>query len=159
MRSMLSNKLPAILRSGFAAGMLMAGVSTASAWERLGFASYGGSGNYAGASVYTRGYGFGGGPVASGYETYEPRLVPHSTDLVPPAWGYGVYGVPSATGIAKAPAARPTVYVIDRPAAGRREGGRARILSRRSGGDWGDARGSDTGPGGARIVSVTVPRR
>lgn len=152
---MLSTGHRFLLSSGLAAGLLLAGSAGASAWERLGFASYGGYGSYAGASVYTGGYGFGGGPIVSDYPRH--RLVPRSTDLVPPAWGYGVYGVPSATGIRQAPAARPTVYVIDRPVARHREPVRSRILSRSRGGEWQDV--GQASAGGARVVSVKVPPR
>lgn len=41
---------------------------------------------------------------------------PRPTELVPSAWGYGTYGVPTATGIRPASVGTPVVYVIDTPA-------------------------------------------
>lgn len=93
--------------------------------------------------------------AASGYghpATFRPRLdesyarphvvaaspvdsllpIPRPTELVPSAWGYGTYGVPTATGIRPAPVGTPIVYVIDTRTDARRKARNQgpRILSR-----------------------------
>ncbi len=40
--------------------------------------------------------------------------VPRPTELIPSAWGYGAYGIPTATGIRPAPVGTPSLYVIDK---------------------------------------------
>lgn len=75
--------------------------------------------------VVTSGYGHPGMPHARFDESYAgPYLfassfaesrppLPRPTELVPSAWGYGTYGIPTATGIRPAPVGTPTLYVID----------------------------------------------
>ena len=83
---------------------------------------------------------------------------------MPPAWGYGTYGIPTAAGIRDAPAARPILTVIERPAptrlrpAARRHG--ARVLSKDSKGVWTDpGPRSEVEESGAQVVSVRLPTR
>ncbi|WP_128560594.1 hypothetical protein, partial [Methylobacterium crusticola] len=84
----------------------------------------------------------------------EPGLVaepyfrlPRTTELVPPAWGYGTYGIPTIAGIPRQPPAEPVVYVINGPA------------SRAPPGAWPDAPAPARHAGGARVIQVDVPRR
>ena len=82
------------------------------------------------------GYRFAGPAVEGAYLGAPFTRLPSTSRLVPPAWGYGTYGVPTLAGIREAPAARPTLTVIarqgsaaDRPAVRRRG---ARVLSKDS---------------------------
>lgn len=118
---------------------------------------------------YAYGYGDGGyrfaGPVVEGAYLGAPfTRLPSTSRIVPPAWGYGTYGIPTAAGIRDTPVARPTLTVIERPAsaglrpAARRQG--ARVLSKDSRGIWTDpAPRSEGGEFGAQVVSVRVPAR
>ncbi|MEH3118553.1 MAG: hypothetical protein PGN25_13415 [Methylorubrum populi] len=108
------------------------------------------------------GYGFAGPAVEGAYLGAPFTRLPSTSRIVPPAWGYGTYGVPTVAGIRDAPAARPTLTVIhgqtDRRAGPRRRG--ARILSKDSEGIWTEpAPRSGTEGSGARVVSVRVPAR
>lgn len=127
-----------------------------------------GAASGAAADPYVYGYGGGGyrfaGPVIEGAYLGAPFThLPSTSRLVPPAWGYGTYGIPTAAGIRDAPAARPTLTVIERPAsaglrpAARRQG--ARVLSKNSRGIWTDPAPRSEGEGGAQVVSVRVPAR
>ncbi|KAB1075802.1 hypothetical protein F6X51_03045 [Methylobacterium planeticum] len=116
---------------------------------------------------YVDGYGLGGNLVGGAYVGAPLTRFPSPRELVPPAWGYGTYGVPTVSGIRRAPVGEPTVYVIDspapRPRSSTRASSRARVLTRDHDGQWsqlesGGARGASYS-GGARIISVTVPRR
>ncbi|HEV7439743.1 MAG TPA: hypothetical protein VGN94_08990 [Methylobacterium sp.] len=116
------------------------------------------------------GSGYGDNLVGGAYVGAPFTRFPSPRELVPPAWGYGTYGVPTVSGIRRAPVGEPTVYVIDSPAPRPQRSSRARILSRDRDGRWSqlqpfgatDAAGG-TRPaaysGGARIIPVTVPRR
>lgn len=112
-------------------------------------------------------YGFAGNLVDGAYIGAPLTRVPSPDRLVPPAWGYGTYGVPTVAGIREAPAARPALYVIERQ--GRAEN---RLLPRRSAkvvSRGNDGRWTDTGIGladraavegsGAQVVSVRVPKQ
>lgn len=109
-------------------------------------------------------YGYADAAIDGAYVGAPLTRFPRPNEIVPSAWGYGTYGIPTVAGIPRPPVGEPTVYVINgvTPAARRREGGRARVLSRNPGRSW--AR-DDLGPepagaaGGARIIAVTVPRR
>ena len=107
-------------------------------------------------------YGLGYDGTDIGYGGYGTPLVrfPRPNEIVPPAWGYGTYGVPTMPGIRQAPAGTPTVLVIDDtgPAFSRRTPG-SRILARGSDGQWPGEPASESVPGGPHIVSVRVPRR
>ncbi|KQQ30648.1 hypothetical protein ASF53_17885 [Methylobacterium sp. Leaf123] len=128
-----------------------------------------GAASGAAADPYVYGYGGGGyrfaGPVIEGAYLGAPfTRLPSTSRLVPPAWGYGTYGIPTAAGMRDAPAARPTLTVIERPAsaglrpAPRRHG--ARVLSKTSKGTWTDpAPRSEVEESGAQVVSVRVPAR
>lgn len=113
-----------------------------------------------GPSYRSQAYGFADPAIRGDYIGAPFTRTPRPSDLVPSAWGYGTYGVPTMTGIRNAPVGVPTVYVIDSPPrAVRREG--ARIVSRD--GHWSKAEvHGESGrayPGGARVIPVTVPRR
>lgn len=130
--------------------------------------SYGGYGQ----PVYgAPSYAFAGNAVSGAYIGAPFTRVPSPSRLVPPAWGYGTYGVPTVAGIREAPSARPALYVIERQ-------GRAqtRLLPRRSAkvvSRGNDGRWTDVGPqagigaaersaiegSGAQVVSVRVPSR
>ncbi|ACL61138.1 hypothetical protein [Methylobacterium nodulans] len=87
----------------------------------------------------------------------EPLLtLPRPAELVPSAWGYGTYGIPTVAGIASPPRAEPVVYVID----GVGSRGPAE-LGRRRNGSW---QAAEKGPAlrrsePARVVGIAVPRR
>ncbi|GJE69465.1 hypothetical protein [Methylorubrum podarium] len=128
-----------------------------------------------GAAADPYGYGYGYGYGEAGYRFAGPAVegaylgapftrLPSTSRIVPPAWGYGTYGVPTVAGIRDAPAARPTLTVIERQSsvggrpAVRRTG--ARVLSKDSKGNWTDpSPRSESEGGGAQVVSVRVPAR
>lgn len=121
------------------------------------------------------------GPLIHGAYVGAPfTRVPRPSELVPSAWGYGTYGIPTVAGIRSAPAGIPTVYVIETPPARAtrtlapaRRLARPRILSRSRDGRWsrapeaapvataqaGGARVLSEQAGGARVVTVGVPQR
>lgn len=109
------------------------------------------------------GYGFAGPAVEGAYLGAPFTRLPRTSRLVPPAWGYGTYGVPTVAGIRDAPAARPTLTIIDRPgSAGPRSARRrpgARVLSKAPNGTWTEPPHSAIEGGGAQVVSVRVPAR
>ncbi|WP_336489316.1 hypothetical protein [Methylobacterium nigriterrae] len=114
---------------------------------------------YTGGPGPAYGYGFADAAVSGAYIGAPLTRFPSPREIVPPAWGYGTYGVPTISGVQRAPIGEPTVYVIDSPAARPRKPGKARILSRDASGRWSQL---DSGPayaGGARVIPVTVPRR
>ncbi|WP_019905918.1 hypothetical protein [Methylobacterium sp. 77] len=159
-------------------------------WSNLGYASCVGcvlalglaSAQTADAqTVSTSGYGHD--PVSTRHydESYAGPLIrgdyigapltrfPRPTELVPSAWGYGTYGVPTVTGIRPASVGTPTVYVIDTPPRVARQvrASGPRIVSR---GRRVPMSKADTGPtsgmtpmaastqGGAKVVTVSVGR-
>lgn len=133
--------------------ILLAGTAGASAWQRYGY------GGYVERSV-PLGYGFADEVIAGSYIGAPFARVPSPSELVPPAWGYGTYGIPTTTGIRQAPAGRPTVTVINADGPPPRSGGPgARVLSRGAGGGWVDHSAYGGDPSMPRIISVTVPRR
>jgi hypothetical protein len=128
--------------------------------------------------------GFGGPLIRGDYVGAPFTRVPRPSELVPGAWGYGTYGIPTVAGIRSAPAGTPTVYVIDAPRSVARAAapGRSRVLTRNRQDRWsaapGDARsqagsrafqaqggGFQAAPpagemsGGARVVPVRVSHR
>lgn len=120
---------------------------------------------YPGAPYLYGGYRFADAAITGDYVGAPLTRFPRPNEIVPPAWGYGTYGVPTMTGIRQAPTAQPTLYVIDSPAPAtapaRRASARSRILSKGSNGEWTNAEAAraETVAGGARVVSITVPRR
>lgn len=141
--------LAALHSLGLAALVSVCTVAGATAGERFGYEGYPG------------GYGFANEAIGGDYIGAPFTRFPRPSELVPSAWGYGTYGVPTVTGIRQAPTAAPTLTVInaDEPAP-RRRGMGPRILSRGSEGRWaGNARGTEPDQGGVRVISVTVPRR
>lgn len=107
------------------------------------------------------GYGFADEAVRGAYIGAPLTRFPRPSEIVPPAWSYGTYGIPTVAGIARPPVGEPTLTVIhaQEPAPRRRNG--ARILSRGESGRWAriDARAVPAEPTGARIIEVRVPRR
>lgn len=117
---------------------------------------------YAGYGYDHAGYRFAGPALEGAYLGAPFTRLPSTSRLVAPAWGYGTYGVPTVAGIRDAPAARPTLTVIDRPAAARRIAARrgSRVLTKEPGGTWTEpSPRSDAEQTGARVVSVRVPAR
>lgn len=105
---------------------------------------YGFPGVY-GPVVSAGGYGFADAAIGGEYIGAPFTRFPRPNEIVPPAWGYGTYGVPTVTGIRAAPTGTPTITIIN--------GAGPRTVSRDL-----DGVAEDT-PGGPRIISVTVPRR
>ncbi|MCJ2068767.1 hypothetical protein MKK75_08120 [Methylobacterium sp. J-030] len=96
------------------------------------------------APAYGDGYGFAGEFVRGDYIGAPLTQVPSPTQIVPSPWSYGTYGVPTVSGIAPAPTARPTLTVIH-PAGSK---GRQRL---------GAVAQEQTA--GAQIITIQVPRR
>ncbi|GJD36964.1 hypothetical protein [Methylobacterium aerolatum] len=95
--------------------------------------------------------GYEGGfaaPLINGDYVGAPfTAVPRPSQLVPPAWSYGTYGIPTVSGIAAPPVAAPTLTVIDAPQPRRRV--RQGFVSRKV---------TSTAPG-VRVVNLTLPHR
>lgn len=123
------------------------------------------------AGAQAQGVGYGYGHAYRGYGFAEPAIrgdyigapftrIPRPSDLVPSVWGYGTYGVPTMTGVRTATVGVPTVYVIEAPTRAVRQKG-PRIVSRD--GRWSQAEihgePRPASAGGARVISVSVPRR
>ncbi|MEL6063891.1 MULTISPECIES: hypothetical protein [unclassified Methylobacterium] len=96
------------------------------------------------APTYADGYGFAGEFVRGDYIGAPLTAVPSPTRIVPSPWSYGTYGIPTVSGIASAPTARPTLTVIQ----GTGPKGRQRLGA--------VAEGQTAG---AQVISVRVPRR
>jgi hypothetical protein len=113
-------------------------------------------------------YGYGdsyAGPLIHGDYVGAPLTrFPRPTELVPSAWGYGTYGIPTVAGIRSAPVGTPTVYVIETPRAAARPArqARPRILSRaRQGAQMSAARVAPVATamaGSARVITMGLPR-
>ena len=147
---------PALTRAAGLATLITLGAVSGAAADPYGY-SY--SDRYVGT-----GHRFAGPAVEGAYLGAPFTGLPSTSRIVPPAWGYGTYGVPTVAGIRDAPAARPTLTVIERPGsvggrpAVRRTG--ARVLSKDSKGNWTDpSPRSESEGGGAQVVSVRVPAR
>ncbi|UMY18747.1 hypothetical protein MMB17_05340 [Methylobacterium organophilum] len=139
-----------LVRPALAVALVLGATPGAQAGERILYGAYGyGPAGYGNAFAE---------PFVSGSYVGAPLTrFPRPSEIVPPAWGYGTYGVPTYSGIRQGPAAKPMLYVIDSPRAGT---GRARIVERGQDGRGSDTdRGAETRGGGARVVDVTVPRR
>ncbi|MFY9292296.1 MAG: hypothetical protein WAP03_16620 [Methylorubrum rhodinum] len=113
------------------------------------------------------GYAFAGNAIDGSYIGAPFTRIPSPSRLVPPAWGYGTYGVPTVAGVRDAPSARPALYVIERQ--GRAENRllprrSARVVSRGGDGQWTDlplgaSERAAVERSGAQVVSVRVPAR
>lgn len=116
---------------------------------------------YAYGRSYGYGYGFADATVSGDYIGAPTTRFPRPNEIVPSAWGYGTYGIPTVAGIRQAPTAEPTVYVLDTPARQvRRVAAGPRILSRRPDGQFADTAAAPASHGGgARVVTVSVPGR
>lgn len=105
-------------------------------------------------------YGFADEAVRGAYIGAPLTRFPRPSEIVPPAWSYGTYGVPTISGIPPAPVGEPTLTVINaREPARRRPSPGARILSRDAGGGWSAAEAGSYRPAGVRVIGVQVPRR
>jgi hypothetical protein len=111
-----------------------------------------------GSSGPSGGYGFADEAVRGAYIGAPLTRFPRPSEIVPPAWSYGTYGIPTVAGIARAPVGQPTLTVIDTPSPPPRRRSGARILSRGESGHWTrmDAPAADAT--GSRIIAVRVPR-
>ncbi|SFM28329.1 hypothetical protein [Methylobacterium pseudosasicola] len=98
--------------------------------------------------VTTGGADFAGPFVRGTYIGAPLTRVPRPTEIVPSAWSYGTYGIPTVTGIAASPAQQPSITVINatgpapRPTRERRT---ERVV--------------DSYAAGPQIITVQVPRR
>lgn len=145
------------VRLGLAAILILGSAAGAAAWDG-GFHSGRHHGRYGTAVTVGSPFGYG---ADVGYGSYgAPLRFPRPNEIVPPAWGYGTYGVPTMPGIRQAPTGTPTVYVIesDEPRLSRPGSAGPRILSRR-GGEWASEEPTYAPSSGPRIVQVRVPRR
>jgi len=103
-------------------------------------------------------YGYAGSAIRGDYVGAPFTRFPRPDQIVPSAWGYGTYGVPTVSGIPPAPVGTPTIYVIDAPAApAGAKAARSRVVSRSRAGTFTEAQA--VVPGGPRIISVSVPPR
>jgi len=106
-------------------------------------------------------YGYAGPAIRGDYVGAPLTRFPRPDQIVPSAWGYGTYGVPTVSGLPPAPVGTPTVYVIDAPATRPRTAERSRILARH--GKPLASRMPEVSPyaaaGAARVVTVRVPPR
>lgn len=128
---------------------------------------------------YPGDYGYAGSAIRGDYVGAPLTRFPRPSELVPSAWGYGTYGIPTVSGIRQAPVGTPTVYVIDAPGAASASGSgsaRPRILTRGRDGRLHqarefrgqgfrdrDAQNGDPHPrmalqSGSRVITVSVPR-
>lgn len=127
----------------------LAASATTPALAEGGYGSYSYGGGYrAAAPVYPRVAARGGfaQPFIQGDYIGAPlTVVPGPERLVPPAWSYGTYGVPTVSGIAAPPTGQPTLTVIHAPSARKA----ARQVVSPAGED----------PADVRVVNVSVPRR
>jgi len=90
--------------AGLAGALVLSGLAGTAQGQDLAYGSY----PYAG---YENGYG---GPLIHGDYVGAPLTrFPRPSELVPSAWGYGTYGIPTVAGIRSASVGTPTVYVID----------------------------------------------
>ena len=104
---------------------------------------------YQSSGAYAGGYdgGFAGPFIGGDYIGAPFTAVPRTSQIVPPAWSYGTYGIPTVSGIAAPPVAAPTLTVIDAPKPRRR------------------TRQSFAGPletaapSGVRVVNLSLPPR
>lgn len=103
-------------------------------------------------------YGYAGPAIRGDYVGAPLSRFPRPDQLVPRAWGYGTYGVPTVSGIAPAPAGTPTVYVIEPSTpAMRKTTARSRVLARPRADTF--AQTHAPAPDGPSIVAVRVPSR
>ena len=105
--------------------------------------------------------GYGANLIDGSYVGAPLTRVPSPREIVPSPWSYGTYGVPTVSGIRRAPVGEPVVYVIEgsRPAPAARARTGSRVLTRDGEGGWSNLSAESGGGGGARIVEVRVPRR
>jgi len=103
-------------------------------------------------------YGYAGPAIRGDYVGAPFTRFPRPDQLVPSAWGYGTYGVPTVSGIAPAPVGTPTVYVIEAPAPViRKKAARSSAVARPRANTLSQA--PAIAPDGPRIISVRVPSR
>lgn len=148
-----------LIRFGLALALATGACTAASAQGTYGgygpgYGSYGGYG----------GYGFAEPAIRGEYIGAPYTRFPRPSEIVPAAWGYGTYGIPTVAGIQRAPVGTPTVYVLDAPPpiVRSRASARSRILNRGGDGRWSQAEAGLDAPAassGARVIPVSVPRR
>lgn len=109
-----------------AAFLALAAPASAEGFRVIGPASPAAGGAYGYADEFVRGAHVGA-PLTR---------FPRPTQIVPAPWSYGTYGIPTVSGITEAPAAQPTLTVINARAPGDR--GR---------------------PAGVQVIEVQVPHR
>lgn len=119
---------------------------------------------YLGGPPAQTGYGYGGNLVEGSYVGAPLTRFPSPREIAPTPWSYGTYGIPTVSGIRKAPVGEPVVYVIESPRPAERRRARAAAGTRKHQADerWSAlSTGSleERSAGGARIVEVKVPRR
>lgn len=121
-------------------------------------------GVYGPAGGFYDGYGYAGPAIAGAYVGAPLTRFPRPNEIVPSAWGYGTYGIPTVAGIARSPVGEPAIYVIGARGPAARRGVRkpawtspGEPADRRPRGDLTALPQGATG--GARIIPVTVPRR
>ena len=94
--------------------------------------------------------GFAGPFVRGTYIGAPLTRVPRPSQLVPSAWSYGTYGIPTVTGVAAPPAQLPTITVINATGP---------AIPRPARASRADRLGSVAPQAGAQLVTVQVPRR
>lgn len=105
--------------------------------------------------------GYGANLLDGSYVGAPLTRFPSPREIVPSPWGYGTYGVPTVSGIRRAPVGEPVVYVVEGSGPRRGEPAGARTSSAGRDGRWSgleEAARFEAG-GGARVVQVRVPRR
>ncbi len=158
--------------AGLAGALALFGLAGTAQGQDLAYGTSpyaGGAYPYAGSET-----GYGGPLIHGDYVGAPLTRFPRPSELVPSAWGYGTYGIPTVAGIRSASVGTPTVYVIDGPPSAVRTAApaRARVLTRNRQGRWSDAAGTErrqarVGPfpaaapvaetaGGARVIPVRV---
>lgn len=88
---------------------LSLGTDTAAAQSACGYEGFGARQSYTGECAYA------GSAIRGDYVGAPLTRFPRPSELVPSAWGYGTYGIPTVSGIRQAPVGTPTIYVIDAP--------------------------------------------
>ncbi|AWN34657.1 hypothetical protein [Methylobacterium radiodurans] len=150
-----------VTRAALAALALAVGIGGAGAVEPYRYGHGAGYGT-AYAPAYGYGaprYGFADEAVRGAYIGAPLTRFPRPSEIVPPAWSYGTYGVPTVSGIPPAPVGEPTLTVINAREPARRPAPGPRILARDAGGGWSSAEAGGYRPAGVRVIEVQVPRR
>lgn len=145
----------AILTFGIAV-VAASGQAQAQHYRTVG--SYGSAQGY---GLHGAGYAFAGETVRGGYIGAPLTRFPRPSEIVPAAWTYGTYGIPTVAGIERAPMAPPSLTIVNAPtgSSARRARPAARILHRDERGGWMPSERTGAATTGVHIVEVQVPRR